>query len=137
MRFQYFLILCLYFKVIFGDEFFPTHDRYLIQMLNLKQRDWTRDGMTSEVQLLKNEKILVKIKVPSRFYLFERQWRKHVEAFIMSISPKIEKIIRSYASDEFLSVFEPKYDLQWDIYLHNSLYGYIRNGKLSFKKGFY
>ena len=122
---------------VYSVEFFPTDERYLIQLLDLKQRDWTRDGITTKVTLLKDEKILIKVIVPSSFYLFERNWRVHVEAFIRSISPKVNKIILSYASAEFLSVFEPSLDIRWDIYLHNTLYGRLHAGKLRFKKGLY
>ena len=122
---------------ICSAEFFPTDERYLTQILSLKQRDWTRDGITTKVTLLKDEKILIKVVVPSSFYLFERNWRMHVEAFIRSISPKVNKIIRNYASAEFLSVFDPRFDIRWDIYLHNTLYGRFYAGKLSFKKGLY
>lgn len=125
------------YRTVFGVDFFPTQDRYLLQMLELKQRDWTRDGMITEVKLLKNEKILINVRIPSQFYLFERNWRTHAEAFIRSIFPKVVQLIRRYASDEFLSVFDPKYDIQWDIYLHNTLYGRIRDGKVGFKKGLY
>ena len=131
-----FIFFLIQFQV-YSVEFFPTDDRYLQQILNLKQREWTRDGITTLVTLLKDEKILIKVVVPSAFYLFERDWRVHVEAFIRSISPKVNKIIRSYASAEFLSVFEPRLDIRWDIYLHNTLYGRLHAGKLSFKEGLY
>ena len=131
-----FIFFLIQFQV-YSVDFFPTDDRYLQQILNLKQREWTRDGITTLVTLLKDEKILIKVVVPSAFYLFKRDWRVHVEAFIRSISPKVNKIIRSYASAEFLSVFEPRLDIRWDIYLHNTLYGRLHAGKLSFKEGLY
>tara|TARA_Y100000589_G_scaffold212531_1_gene200304 strand:- start:17841 stop:18254 length:414 start_codon:yes stop_codon:yes gene_type:complete len=133
-----FLLIFLALQInVYGLEFFPTDERYLIQLLDFKQRDWTRDGITTKVELLENEKILIKIVVPSSFYLFEREWRLHVQAFIRSISPKVNKIIRRYASEEFLSIFEPHLDIRWDIYLHKTLYGRLHAGKLRFKKGLY
>ena len=137
IRIKFLFIFFLVQFQVCSVEFFPTDDRYLQQILNLKQREWTRDGITTLVTLLKDEKILIKVVVPSAFYLFERDWRVHVEAFIRSISPKVNKIIRSYASAEFLSVFEPRLDIRWDIYLHNTLYGRLHAGKLSFKEGLY
>ena len=137
IRIKFLFIFFLVQFQVYSLEFFPTDDRYLQQILNLKQREWTRDGITTLVTLLKDEKILIKVVVPSAFYLFERDWRVHVEAFIRSISPKVNKIIRSYASAEFLSVFEPRLDIRWDIYLHNTLYGRLHAGKLSFKEGLY
>ena len=137
IRIKFLFIFFLVQFQVYSVEFFPTDDRYLQQILNLKQREWTRDGITTLVTLLKDEKILIKVVVPSAFYLFERDWRVHVEAFIRSISPKVNKIIRSYASAEFLSVFEPRLDIRWDIYLHNTLYGRLHAGKLSFKEGLY
>ena len=128
------LILCINAHSV---EFFPTDERYLMQLLNLKQRESTRDGITTHVELLEDEKILIKVVVPSSFYLFEKDWRLHVQAFIRSISPKVNKTIRRYASEEFLSVFEPRLDIRWDIYLHNTLYGRLHAGKLSFKRGLY
>ena len=137
IRIKFLWIIFLVQFHVYSVEYFPTDERYLIQLLDLKQRDWTRDGITTKVTLLKDEKILIKVIVPSSFYLFERNWRVHVEAFIRSISPKVNKIIHSYASAEFLSVFEPSLDIRWDIYLHNTLYGRLHAGKLSFKKGLY
>ncbi len=137
IRIKFLFIFFLVQFQVYSVEFFPTDDRYLQQILNLKQREWTRDGITTLVTLLKDEKILIKVVVPSAFYLFERDWRVHVEAFIRSISPKVNKIIRGYASAEFLSVFEPRLDIRWDIYLHNTLYGRLHAGKLSFKEGLY
>ena len=137
MRIKFLWIFFVLQFQIYSAEFFPTDERYLTQLLNLKQRDWTRDGITTKVTLLKDEKILIKVVVPSSFYLFERDWRIHVEAFIRSISPKVNKIIRNYASAEFLSVFEPRLDVRWDIYLHKTFYGRLHAGKLSFKKGLY
>ena len=137
IRFNFLWIILILYINANSAEFFPTDERYLTQLLNLKQRDWTRDGITTNVELLEDEKILIKVVVPSSFYLFEKDWRLHVQAFIRSISPKVNKTIRRYASEEFLSVFEPRLDIRWDIYLHNTLYGRLHAGKLSFKKGLY
>tara|TARA_Y100000589_G_C27080233_1_gene599299 strand:+ start:661 stop:1077 length:417 start_codon:yes stop_codon:yes gene_type:complete len=137
IRFNFLWIILILQINAHSAEFFPTDERYLMQLLNLKQRDWTRDGITTHVELLEDEKILIKVVVPSSVYLFQKDWRLHVQAFIRSISSKVNKTIRRYASEEFLSVFEPRLDIRWDIYLHNTLYGRLHAGKLGFKRGLY
>ena len=56
IRIKFLFIFFLVQFQVCSVEFFPTDDRYLQQILNLKQREWTRDGITTLVTLLKDEK---------------------------------------------------------------------------------
>ena len=124
-------------RIVGAAEFFPTDSRFMMEILRSKQREWTRDGFFYELELQKSEKLLVKLWVPAFVYDFDPKWRVQALAYMKFLYPRIVKQIRKYASDEFLSVFDPKLDIEWEIYLKNSLYGTFRQGKLKWKRGIY
>jgi hypothetical protein len=118
-------------------EFFPVQNRWLLIYLDAKKASFSASGLLPSFELHGNEKLVITVSVSPELYEEDRSWRKGVIAYIRKLHPRVLKSVHSYASPEFLSIFEPKFDMMWRIVLGKSLYGSIKNGRLEWKRGIY
>jgi len=118
-------------------EYFPVQNRWLLIYLNAKRDSFSNDGLQPFFELRKDEKLVITVKVSPHIYEAGRGWRKRVEGYMRKLKPRLVKSVYSYASAEFLSIFDPKFDMMWRVVLGESLYGSMKNGRLEWKGGIY
>lgn len=104
-------------------------------MLNLKSNELTRGGWKIEIKPRRNQKFLVQLHVPRDIYLQGPQWRKKALEEMGKLYKKIIPIIKEYAPEDYLQLFEPKFDIIWVVYLGETPYGILKDGKLHWKRG--
>jgi|GEM_PF-1092447 len=119
------------------DQFFPVDERWMFKMLDLKRELWAAEPFQIEFRVRPEEKVWVKVVVHQNYFDFEPEWRNEVERYIRWLTPKIDKIVRKYASVEFLSVYQTELDIEYFVYLDTSLYGVKKQGVLQWKRGIY
>ena len=130
------LFLCLItFSTGVAEEFFPSASRWMFTMLNIKSRQWSRQGWKVEVSPAKAKKIQISLHVPRDLYLQGPKWRKEALSSMKVLSPKIISVIRKYSPREYLQLFDPKFDIIWVVLLGETPYGIYKDGKLLWKRG--
>jgi|SaaInl4_135m_RNA_FD_contig_71_220338_length_5739_multi_4_in_0_out_0_5 hypothetical protein len=118
-----------------AEEFFPSARRWMFTMLNIKSRQWSKNGWKVEVLPTKGKKVQIRLHVPRDLYLQGPKWRKEALSSMKFLSPKIISIIRKYSPREYLQLFDPKFDIIWVVLLGETPYGIYRDGKLLWKRG--
>ncbi|PCJ19277.1 MAG: hypothetical protein COB02_07770 [Candidatus Cloacimonadota bacterium] len=120
----------------YGD-YFPHEDKWMMSILQSKSLIWSDREMDVKFTLTKKKQIKVKLVFSTSVYDYDRSWRKKVIKRMNYLYPKIIKEVYKYSSKELLSIFDPRLDIEWQIYLSKSLYGEFKQGKLLWKKGIY
>jgi hypothetical protein len=119
-------------------QFYPTDNRWLLTVLNMKSiSDWRKKGYEVQFALSSDEKLTVSVKMDSMIFDFHRNWRELALTYKDELNRKLLPALHKWASDEFLSVFQPDLDLVWNFYLGDTLYGKIERGKITWKRGIY
>ena len=134
------MFMLLYFLLQLGvsttdAEFFPASKRWMFTLLNLKANEFTRGGWKVEVKPERNQKFRIQLHVPRDIYLQGPHWRKQALEEMRQLHKGIIPIIKDYAPEDYLQLFEPKFDIIWIVYLGETPYGILKDGKLHWKRG--
>ncbi|MCO4783472.1 MAG: hypothetical protein KC646_14190 [Candidatus Cloacimonetes bacterium] len=137
---KHIFFLCSFFVLFVGIEYcdyFPHEDRWMISVLESKALLWKEKDFQTKFSFTREKKVKVQLIFSSSYYDYDRKWRSRVIQKMNLLYPKIVHQVLKFGSQDLLSVFEPKLDIEWDIYLSSSLYGEYKQGKLRWKKGIY
>jgi hypothetical protein len=136
------LILFLYSSFVLSTtiaycDYFPHEDRWMISVLDSKAIIWNEKDFKIKFSFTRKKKVKIQLIFNSTYYDYDRQWRSRVIQKMNILYPKILQQVYKYGSQDLLSIFEAKLDIEWEIYLSSSLYGMYKQGKLHWKKGIY